>query len=204
MGATRGGAILSLMAQTFSDVSPGPRRPATLADWEAVPPPYTAHLLAGKLHVLPRPRPAHARALTGLLDTLFGPFDRKRGGPGGWVILPEVDVRLGRDVVVPDLAGWRRERLPEVPAETPISLAPDWVSEILSPSTEAFDRGPKAEWYAAAGVGWLWFVDPEARLLEVYGNTSGAFRQIGRWQGAETMTAEPFDAISWPLAALWG
>lgn len=184
--------------------SPAPRRPATLADWEAVPAPYTGHLIDGRLHVLPRPTSHHAEALAGVLDELRGPFHRGRGGPGGWLILPEVDVRLGADVVAPDIAGWRRERLAQPPSQRPILLAPDWVCEVLSPRTEAFDRSAKADWYQQAGVGWLWFVDPEAQLLEVYGNDAGQFRQRHRFQGSVTVVAHPFEALSWPLGSLWG
>lgn len=183
---------------------PGPRRPATLADWEAVPAPYTAHLIAGELYVLPKPMPRHARAQGRLIAELDGPFDRARGGPGGWLFLPEVDVRLGPDVVAPDLAGWRRERLPAVPDTTPVALAPDWVCEVISPRTETLDRGTKAGWYAAAGVGWMWLIDPEARTLEVYRNDAGAWRPAGTWRGDADVTAPPFDALTWSLSVLWG
>jgi Uma2 family endonuclease len=184
-------------------LSPGPRRPATLADWEAVPAPYTAHLIDGELYVLPKPLPRHARAAGGVYEALVGPFDRKRGGPGGWLFLLEVDILLGRDVVAPDLAGWRRERLAEVPNETPVRVAPDWCCEVLSPRTEVFDRGAKAAWYAAAGVQSLWLVDPDARTLEAYRNDAGAWRPEGRWQGEAEVTAAPFETPSWSLATLW-
>jgi Uma2 family endonuclease len=177
---------------------------ATLADWEAVPAPYSAHLIAGKLHVLPRPSPGHALAATSLTDELVGPFQKGRGGPGGWWILAEVDVRLGQDVVAPDLAGWQRTRMPVVPRGRPVLVAPDWVCEVISPGTEVFDRGTKAPWYAAAGVSWLWFVDPEEQLLEVHQNDAGTFRQLRRWQGNVEVTAPPFEPVSWPLGALWG
>jgi Uma2 family endonuclease len=193
------------MAQPpISSPGPGPRRPATVADWEAVPAPYTAHLIAGNLEVLPKPMPRHAHAQGQLFGELNGPFNRKRGGPGGWLFLQEVDIRLGSDIVSPDIAGWRRERLPGVPDATPITLAPDWVCEVLSPRTETFDRGGKAGWYAAAGVDWLWFVDPEARTLEAYKRDGTAWRPIGTWRGDADVAAPPFDAVTWPLAALWG
>jgi hypothetical protein len=175
-----------------------------VADWEAVPPPFTGHLLGGKLHVHPRPTGPHAEALAGVQDELRGPFHRGRGGPGGWIILPEVDVKLGSDIVAPDLAGWRRARMAEVPRERPILLVPDWGCEVISPGTEVFDRGTKAPWFADAGVGWLWFIDPEEKLLEVYENDAGQFRQHHRWQGSADVKAQPFDAVSWPLDALWG
>ena len=184
---------------------PGPRRPATIADWEAVPAPYTAHLIDGKLYAMGRPRPAHAVAL-GRLFARLSPFDPgpERQGPGGWLLLLEVDVRVGGNIVAPDLAGWRRERMAMVPDVTPIPLAPDWVCEVLSPSTEVFDRGDKAGWYASVGVESLWFVDPEAKTLEAYQNDAGQWRPVGRWQGEGEMAAPPFEATPWPLTALWG
>jgi len=185
---------------------PGPRRPATTADWEAVPAPYTAHLIDGELFAMSRPKARHAIALKQVVRALT-PFDGPGGGtaqPGGWLILPEVDVRVRRDIVAPDLAGWRRDRMPDVPDETPIQLAPDWVCEVLSPSTETFDRGVKATWYASVGIGWLWFVDPEGQTLEVYRNDAGAWRPAGSWQGSVDVAAPPFEALSWPLGSLWG
>lgn len=182
----------------------GPLRPATIADWEAVPSAYTAHLIDGQLYAMGRPRPRHANTLTGVLEALRGPFHRGVGGPGGWLLLPEVDVRIRQNIVAPDLAGWRRERLPETPDETPIQLAPDWVCEVLSPGTETFDRGVKATWYASVGVSWMWVIDPEARTLEAFRNDGGAWRPEGRWQGEGNVSAQPFDACPWPLASLWG
>ncbi|RYZ34096.1 MAG: Uma2 family endonuclease [Myxococcaceae bacterium] len=186
---------------------PGPalQRQATVADWEAVPAPYTAHLIAGQLHVMPKPAPRHAMVEGGLLSTLLDPFHRGQGGPGGWVILSEVDVQLGSEVVALDVAGWRRERMPEVPDEVRISLAPDWVCEVLFPRTEAFDRGGKAAWYARSGVDHMWFVDPTARTLEVYRNDAGTWRPVPpTWRGAVVVSAPPFEALKWSLARLWG
>ena len=184
---------------------PGPRRPATIADWEAVPAPYTAHLIDGELYAMSRPVARHAVALR-KLGARLEPFDPDPGvqGPGGWILLPEVDVRVQGNIVSPDLAGWRRERMPTTPNVTPIPLAPDWVCEVLSPSTETFDRGQKATWYASVGVGWLWFVDPEARTLEVYQNDAELWRPVGRWQGEGQVTAPPFEAAGWSLVGLWG
>jgi Uma2 family endonuclease len=116
----------------------------------------------------------------------------------------EVDVRLGRSVVAPDLAGWRREKMPTLPDETPVVLVPDWVCEVISPGTEVFDRSTKADWYQECGVGWLWLVDPEARTLEVYENDAGQFRQRLRFQGETAVRAPPFEEVTWPLSALWG
>jgi Uma2 family endonuclease len=119
------------------------------------------------------------------------------------LLLPEVDVQVRQNIVAPDLAGWRRERLPDIPEETPIRIAPDWVCEVLSPGTETFDRGVKATWYASVGVAWLWIVDPEVKTLEVFRNDAGAWRPEGGWQGDGDVAARPFDVYPWPLASLW-
>lgn len=119
-----------------------------------MPDTQVAEILAGELHTSPRPTPRHAVASSGLGADLSGPFDRGRGGPGGWWILDEPEIHVGDDVVVPDLAGWRRTRLPEMPAAF-FTLAPDWVCKTLSPSTEHIDRGTKLAIYAREGVAHL-------------------------------------------------
>lgn len=192
---------------TQAPVSPsgaGPRRPATLADLDAVPSTHTGHLIGGRLYAHPRPRLEHSDAETGLAEVLRGPFQRGRGGPGGWWILMEPEVRIGAEATVPDLAGWRRERLPEGPRGAHATVAPDWACEVLSPRTETFDRGTKAELFAAIGVEWLWFVDPEARTLEAYQRDGVTWRPAGTWRGEADVTAKPFDALTWSLSELWG
>ena len=116
---------------------------ATYDDLRDVPDNYVAEMFDGELYASPRPALPHARAATVLGVELGGPFDRGRNGPGGWVILDEPELHFGNDVLVPDLAGWRRGRLPELPADAFMTLAPDWVCEVLSPSTEAIDRRKK-------------------------------------------------------------
>ncbi|HTN89597.1 MAG TPA: Uma2 family endonuclease, partial [Sorangium sp.] len=121
-------------------------RRATYADVEAVPPNKVAELIGGVLHVMPRPAPRHANASSVLGIEIGGPFQRGRGGPGGWWILDEPELRFPDpaapgevDAVVPDIAGWRRERMPELPETAYFPLAPDWICEVLSPSTERVD-----------------------------------------------------------------
>jgi Uma2 family endonuclease len=125
-------------------------------------------------------------------------------GPGGWWILDEPELHLGEQVVVPDLAGWRRERVPAIPDEAFFTLAPDWVCEVLSPSTERIDRGRKLRIYAEAGVAHAWFVKPTDRTLEVFRLRDGAWTIVGVWEGAAVVRAEPFDAVALDLAPLWG
>jgi len=194
-----------MMNQSPSELpGPGLRRPATLADLEAVPPEYTGHLLDGKLFTLPRPRFRHARAHTKLLGCL-APLDSDGDSeqPGGWFFLLEPELHLGGNALVPDFSAWRRERLELERLDPYPTVAPAWACEVLSPSTEMFDRGLKAEALARFGVSWLWFIDPEARTLENYRNDAGTWRPEGRWQGDAEVKAAPFEVLAWPLASLW-
>lgn len=179
------------------------RRPASYEDLLAVPDHLVAEIIDGELHMTSRPVPRHADASSGLGGALRGPFDRGRGGPGGWRILFEPELHLADDIVVPDLAGWRRERLPRLPDEAHLSMAPDWVCEVLSPSTAAMDRVKKLAIYTREGVANTWFVDPIARTLEVLRLESGRWVIAGTWAGAATIRAEPFDAVELDLTLLW-
>ncbi|MFT3764491.1 MAG: Uma2 family endonuclease [Minicystis sp.] len=187
------------------------RRRATYADVEAAPPNQVAELIRGTLHLFPRPAPRHARASSAVGGELFGPFDRGRGGPGGWWILdepelhfPDPEVARDIEVVVPDVAGWRRERLPELPETAYFALAPDWICEVLSPSTEDTDRNEKMSLYAREGVRHAWLVDPIAKTLEVY--TLGPGRVWSKpvlHKGTAPIQIPPFEAVPLDLAALW-
>jgi Uma2 family endonuclease len=179
------------------------RRPATYEDLLKVPDHLVAEILDGELHVSPRPAPRHADASTGLGGVLRGPFDRGRGGPGGWRILFEPELHLGRDILVPDLAGWRRDRLPALPEEAYFSVSPDWVCEVVSPSTAAIDRVKKLTIYAREKVRHAWMIDPNARTLEVLRLENARWTIAATWSGMETVAAEPFDAIHLDLSLLW-
>ena len=179
------------------------RQPATYADLLKVPDHLVAEILDGELYATPRPAPRHADASSGLGGALRGPFDRGRGGPGGWRILDEPELHLAADVVVPDLAGWRRERLPSLPEEAYFSLAPDWICEVISPSTAAMDRVKKLSIYAREGVSHAWLVDPIARTLEVLHREGGRWTIVSTWSGLVTVRAQPFDAIDLDLSLLW-
>ncbi|MBI3048295.1 MAG: Uma2 family endonuclease [Acidobacteria bacterium] len=180
-----------------------PRRPATYEDLLKVPDHLVAEILDGELYVSPRPAPRHADASSGLGGALRGPFDRGRGGPGGWRILDEPELHLGPDVLVPDIAGWRRERLPTLPEEAYFSLAPDWICEVVSPSTAAMDRVKKLSIYARERVSHAWLVDPIARTLEVLRLEGSRWTIVATWSGIVTVQAEPFDAIDLDLSLLW-
>jgi hypothetical protein len=179
------------------------RPPATYDDLLKVPDHLVAEILDGELHTSPRPAPHQAAAKTGMSGALHGPFDRGRGGPGGWIILFEPELHLGDDVLVPDLAGWRRERLPRLPDEAYFRLAPDWVCEVLSPSTASFDRVRKLTVYARERVPYAWLVDPIAQTLEVLRLEHGRWTILSTWAKADLARAEPFDAIDLDLTLLW-
>ncbi len=186
-------------------------RRATYADLEAAPANKVAELIRGTLYVMPRPAPKHANTSSALGFEIGSPFHRGRGGPGGWWILDEPELHFpdptepgAIDALVPDLAGWRRARMPDLPETAYFTLAPDWVCEVLSKSTEEHDRGEKMPVYARERVRHAWLVDPLERRLEVY--TLGADGQWGAamiHRGAEVVRAVPFEAIELDLSALW-
>lgn len=161
-----------------------PTRPATYDDLLAVPDHVVAEIIDGELFTSSRPAPRHADVASGLGGVLRNPFDRGGGGPGGWRILFEPELHLGHDIVVPDLAGWRRERLPSLPSEAYFVVAPDWICEVVSPSTAALDRVKKLAVYAREGVSHAWLVDPLAQTIEILR------RESGRWSILATHAAK--------------
>ncbi len=178
-------------------------RPATYDDLVALPDIQVAEIVDGELHATPRPALRHARAGSLLGARLVPPFDDGRGGPGGWWILDEPEVHFGQDILVPDLAGWRRTRLPAIPDAPFLTLAPDWVCEILSPSTAQLDRARKLAIYAREQVAHAWLVDPLARTLEVLRLEHGRWTILATHVNDEVVRAEPFTEIELELAALW-
>jgi Uma2 family endonuclease len=180
------------------------KRRATYEDLVKVPDHLVAEILDGELYASPRPAIPHARASSALGVELGGPFDRGRGGPGGWWILDEPELHFGEEVVVPDLAGWRRERLPQLPGSASMSLAPDWVCEVVSPSTERIDRVHKLPIYARERVRHLWLINPSTRTLEVLRLSSEGWLLVSTAEGSSRIRAEPFEAIELELPALWG
>jgi Uma2 family endonuclease len=180
------------------------RKPATYADLEALPAHVVGELIAGELHVSPRPAAPHTVAGSRLGGKLSSRFDWGDGGPGGWIILFEPELHFGEDVLVPDIAGWRRERMPRPPRVAAFTLAPDWLCEVLSPSTAALDRGAKLPVYAREGVRHVWLVDPEARTLEVLRLEGTRYTLLVTHTGLARVRAEPFEAIELELGFLWG
>ena len=181
---------------------------ATFADYAAVPERYKATLINGILHVMPRPAPAHAHVASDLGAELSGPFHRSRGGPGGWRILDEPELHFGptddQDILAPDIAGWRIERMPVLPRIAYFTVAPDWVCEVLSPSTEKLDRIDKMLVYAREGVKHVWLVHPLRQTVEAFALTpEKLWLSIGLHAGNVRVRIPPFDAIELDLSLLW-
>jgi Uma2 family endonuclease len=179
------------------------KRRATYEDLLAVPEHLVAELINGALITNPRPAARHARASSSLGGELYGPFDRGKGGPGGWILLDEPELHLHGDVLVPDLAGWRRERMPELPDAAAFELAPDWVCEVLSPATAATDRAEKMPIYARERVPYLWLVDPIARTLEACRLEKDRWLLLGTWRDDARVRVDPFAELELELAGLW-
>lgn len=181
---------------------------ATFADYAAVPDEQDATLINGVLHVMPKPAPAHVQVASDLGTELSGPFRRGRGGPGGWRILDEPELHFGpvddEDIVAPDIAGWRIERMPVLPRTAYFTVAPDWVCEVLSPSTEKLDRIDKMLVYAREGVKHVWLVHPLRQTIEAFALTpEKLWLSIGLHAGNVCVRIPPFDAVELDLSLLW-
>ena len=184
-----------------SESAPIPR--ATYQDVLDAPAHRVAEIVDGTLYTHPRPAMPHALASSYLGGELTGPFGKGRGGPGGWWIIDEPELHLGEDILVPDLAGWRRERMPDYPDTAYVTLAPDWVCEVLSASTRKLDLHGKRPVYAREGVGHLWLVDPADRTLEAFELREGQWVLIASAKDDEPISIRPFDAITFSLGDLW-
>ena len=179
------------------------KRRATYADLLALPANVVGQLIDGELIVSPRPAPRHSIATSHLGGEITGPYDRGRGGPGGWLILDEPELHLGEHVLVPDLAGWLREHMPRVPETAWFELRPDWICEVLSPSTAILDWTRKQDIYRQHGVPWLWFVDPASRTIEVLRLSAQDLLVAGTFGGEGEMRIPPFDAVAIDVGAMW-
>lgn len=179
------------------------RQPATYEDLLKVPEHMVAEIIDGELITSPRPAFRHARATGRLYSQVAGLFDEGDGGPGGWWIVIEPELHLRRDILVPDIAGWRKERVPEFPDVTFIELAPDWVCEVVSPSSSRLDRAKKLPRYAKYQINHAWIVDPTSHTLEVYRRGGEHFALVETHEGSTLVHAEPFDACDINLGALW-
>lgn len=178
-------------------------RQATYEDLLAVPNHLVAELIEGHVVTSPRPASRHALAASGLGGELYGPFQRGRGGPGGWIILDKPELHLGSNVLVPDLAGWKRDRMPALPDVAAFELAPDWICEVLSPSTQVVDSADKVPLYARSQVPFVWLLDPLAQTLEAYRLEGTLYLLLGTWRCNTNVTVEPFESYQLDLGALW-
>lgn len=176
---------------------------ATYEDVIAAPADKIAELLEGDLYLSPRPSPHHANAASALAADLHDAFQRGRSGPGGWWILFEPEVHLQEDVLVPDIAGWRREKLPALPEISWFEMVPDWLCEVISPSTCRIDRERKLPIYAAAGVEYVWIVDPSLKTLEVLQRKRDRFVLLSAHFGETSISAPPFEDVTIELGPLW-
>jgi Uma2 family endonuclease len=178
---------------------------ATYADLERLPEHLVGEIIDGELVATPRPASPHAFATSASGWSVFGQFHGPpgSGGSGGWWILFEPELHFGLDVLVPDVAGWRRERMPKMPNVPAFELAPDWVCESLSPSTARIDRGPKMDIYARAGVKHHWIIDANIKTLEVFRLENARWVRIATDGGDDKVRAEPFDAVEIDLSRWW-
>ena len=190
MAASRSEALARRGRATYQDVLDAPAH-------------QVAEIVKGTLHTHPRPAMPHARASWVLGGKIGGPFDYGSSGPGGWWLSFEPEVHLGEDIVVPDLAGWRRERMPEYPETAYVTLAPDWVCEVLSASTRRVDLREKRPVYAREGVGYLWIIEPADRTLKAFELWDGEWVLIGCAKDDEPVSVRPFNAITFGLGDLW-
>jgi Uma2 family endonuclease len=181
------------------------REPSLYSQLVDLPERLIGEIVNGELHTQPRPSGRHGLAESGLATYIAGPFNFGRGGPGGWWIIVEPEVHFVRDVevVVPDLAGWRRVRMPQIPEDQRFEVTPDWVCEILSPATAKRDRMIKLPLYARYSVAHAWLVDPLARTLEAFELRAGVWSLIATLQDDVPARVPPFDAVEFPLRDLW-
>ncbi len=180
------------------------RKSATYEDLLAVPDNKVAEILDGELFASPRPAVRHAHAASGLGGDLISQFHHSGGDrPGGWWILFEPELHLREDVLVPDMAGWRRARLATVPDAPWIDDTPDWVCEVISPSTESIDRGRKLRIYARERVAHLWLVNPIAKTLEIYRLSDSSWVLVHTYVNDDVVRAEPFTEVAIEIARWW-
>ena len=181
--------------------------PATRADLEALPETIKGEIIDGVLYTQPRPRARHQRIIALVDHGLLGPYDLHgggNGGPGGWWILPEPGIEVpGSPEFSPDLAGWRRERMPELPEDDAIRVVPDWICEIYTPRIRRYTLETKRPFYAKIGVPWLWLVDLDAQTFTISHLHEGKWLEHGLFVGDHRVAAEPFEAVELDVSLWW-
>ncbi len=176
---------------------------ATYQDLSNIPENTIGEIIDGDLIVTPRPSGEHSNAAFAVSAAIGPPYRFGRGGPGGWIILYEPEVKFHEDILVPDLAGWRKERFPGWPKDNWFSILPDWICEIVSPSTARHDRITKMRIYASHSVQYFWLIDPRDRTLEVFMLKSGEWAKLAGFADNDNVRAEPFPELEFPLDDLW-
>lgn len=175
-----------------------------MADLEALPPTWRGEILDGELYAFPRPHSMHMDLEGSVFNDLRGPFQKGRGGPGGWWILIEPGIRIERaPEFSPDIGGWRKARMPNLPVKGPITVVPDWICEVLSPSTRRYDLIVKRRFYAEIGVSFLWYLDAMERTLTVSVLREGHWVELGIHGPDEKLRAEPFQEVELDLSQWW-
>lgn len=195
-------------APSYGRITPMAEIARRLATWEdllATPADNrTYEIIGGELEAFPRPRPRHGLIQARLSSRLSSFFDDGPEGPGGWWLVIEPDVELGpNDIVAPDVVGWRREHLPELPDDGPIRVVPDWVCEVISPSHPQRDRVVKAKLYLNSGVPFYWLLDPESGILEAFAARDAAWVRLGAWSDRDTARIAPFEAVELDIGRLF-
>jgi Uma2 family endonuclease len=182
------------------------RTAATYDDLVRLPESLTGELIEGEIYAWPRPGGPHARFTSVVGAEINIPYDLGRGGPGGWWIIDEPELHFQRDrtVLVPEIGGWRRERMPELPHDHRFEIVPDWVLEVLSKSTARHDRATKLPIYAQYGVAYLWLADPVQRTVETYALENARWVLLATYGGDDKFRAEPFTAVEIDLGLIWG
>jgi Uma2 family endonuclease len=176
---------------------------ACYEDLYSVPDNMIGEIIDSELFAMPRPSFRHSNIATVISGEIWNPFQRGKGGPGGWIILYEPEICFGKNILVPDLAGWKKERLPKPPEKNYTTIPPDWVCEVLSPSTVRIDRIKKMRIYAKGGVSYSWLIDPAAKTLEIFRLESGRWILLGVHGENDIVRAEPFHEIEIALENLW-
>jgi len=181
-----------------------PAGTATYQDILDAPDDMRAEVVNGELHLLPRAAPRHQRFSFLFGNALETSLRDRKSGHSGWVFIPDTNVHLSdHDICGPDIAGWRVETMPDVPETAHITIRPDWVCEIISPSSERLDRHDKFAMYANFGIPYYWIVDHRNRLVEAYALEQGRWVAIGVGSNDDAISFAPFDTIGLELGRLW-
>jgi Uma2 family endonuclease len=183
---------------------PASKDPPTLADIDALPPHMKGEIIDGVFYAMTRPRGFHQSVAARVRFDVAGGYEYGRGGPGGWRILPEPGIELPNSPEVsPDVAGWRKERLPTLRKDASIAVVPDWICEVLSSSTRRHDLRVKRPFYARSGVGFLWVVDPDAWVVTASALEGGRWVELGVWSDERDARIAPFEDVVIDVAAWW-